>query len=109
MLKTKVPLDVEFNEDPASRQKSCHSILLKEGMAWKFLAGLTPFHQVEHHDMLRALSPDWKDQWEEAAKKGCQQHIIKAHLAASSTDLNNGLWGSSAEARYIYKEKEYSY
>jgi hypothetical protein len=33
MLKTKVPLDVEFNEDPASRQKSCHKILLKEGMA----------------------------------------------------------------------------
>lgn len=97
MLKTKVPLDVEFNEDPASRQKSCHMILLKEGMAWKFLAGLTPFHQVEHHDMLRALSPDWTDQWEEAAKKGCQQHGIKAHsysLKYRSLQWSVGkLWG----------------
>ncbi len=109
MLKTKVPLDVEFNKDPASRQKSCPRILLKEGMAWKFLAGLTPFHQVEHHDMLRALSPDWRDQWEEAAKKGCQQHIIKAHSYSLKYRSQQWSIGKLCKVRYIYKEKEYSY
>jgi hypothetical protein len=42
-------------------------------------------------------------------KKDVNNILSKHTLTISSTDLNNGLWGSSVEVRYIYKEEEYSY